>query len=83
MLQSSSCSIVIKPGSEVNPVRSRVQGFMGQPRSTRKLKKIFKVNASRLHLPKLSTSSNTSVEVLVARELGFKVRCWKSKMNII
>jgi hypothetical protein len=57
---------------------------MGQPRSTGKLKKkIFKVNASRLHLPKLSTSSNTSVEVLVARELGFKVRCWKSKMNII
>jgi hypothetical protein len=56
---------------------------MGQPGSTGKLKKLFKVNASRLHLPKLSTSSNTSVQVIVARELGFKVRCWKSKMNII
>ena len=38
-------------------------------------------NVSRLHLPKLSTSSSTSAQVAVARELGFKVRCWKSKMK--
>jgi hypothetical protein len=32
-------------------------------------------NASRLHLPKLSTSCSTSAQVAVARGLEFKVRC--------